>query len=421
MSPHARTQLTLLVSLALSCSPSRRPAVTPRDGRADVTSQDVAVASDVIAAREAPHETAPPRCADVTAPTEETGHTSPVAALLTAGRIGCVRMRDDTVRCWNPAALGGPVVFPQERALRRATHVAPLDGARQIAPIIGSLRGFVVLDREGHIARRGAREDDAAEGPVPVEAFWNSPTPFWPDDTAATHMALISDENARGCVLDAERRVRCVGFGVNFNGDQPAGLNAAPHELEAARCATRLASNSECVCAITRNARVVCWGGGNGVVCAPGHDEGAAHPPTEVAGLTDVVDVSLGSALACAVSRDGALRCWGRNAHCESDAGAAGTCVMRALPPVAHISIEGAYACALTRAGEAWCWRASNTAAPRAVAGLRGITQLVTASDAACALRDDGAVWCWGDIRERVNREGEVESARIERPTRVRF
>ncbi len=397
--------------------------MAPRDGRADVALPDAAAASDASASFETPQEAAPLRCADLAAPTAETPRgASPVAELLSAGRVGCVRMRDDTVRCWNPVALGGPVVFPQERALRRATHVAPLDGARQIAPVIGELRGLIVLDREGHIARWREREGDATEPPEAIEELWSRPTPFWPDATDATRMALISDESARGCVLDAERRVRCVGFGLNFNGDQPAGLNASPHELEAARCATRLASNSECVCAIAQNGRVVCWGGGNGVVCAPGHDEGGAHPPTEVAGLTDVVDVSLGSALACAVTRDGALRCWGRDARCEGDAGVAETCVMRALPPVARVSIEGDYACALTRAGEAWCWRGSDgTPRPRVVPGLRGVTQLRTASDIACALRDDGAVWCWGDIRERVNREGEVETTRIERPTRVRF
>lgn len=328
-------------------------------------------------------------------------------------------MRDDTVRCWNPTALGGPVVFPQERALRRATHVAGLDGARQIAPVVGELRGFVVLDREGHLARWRERESDETGPHDTVEELWNSPTPFWPDDTTATRVALVSDDNARGCTLDDERRVRCAGFGLNFDGDQLAERNDPPHELDAARCATTLASNSMCVCAVTQNGRVVCWGGGNGVVCAPGRDQGGAQPPTEVAGLRDVVDVSLGGALACAVTRDGALRCWGRDARCAGDAG---TCVMRSLPPVARVSITGDYACVLTREGEVWCWRASSEeAGPRAVAGLRGITQVRTASESACALRDDGAVWCWGDIRERVNREGEVETARVVRPTRVRF
>ena len=111
----------------------------------------------------------------------------------------------------------------------------------------------------------------------------------------------------------------------------------------------------------------------------------ASEPPTEVAGLTDVVQVMASIESTCARLRDGTVRCWGSNRD-----GALG---------VGH-------------AGDEECGSSESPTAcrrrPTTVPGLTDVTHLASGPLAVCAVRGDGSVWCWGrthfpvqtDVRE---------------------
>ena len=66
-------------------------------------------------------------------------------------------------------------------------------------------------------------------------------------------------------------------------------------------------------CARRADGTVTCWGE---APCRTGDwDPRARVTPTPVAGITDSVDISVGSRHACSVGRDGAMRCWGNNLY----------------------------------------------------------------------------------------------------------
>jgi alpha-tubulin suppressor-like RCC1 family protein len=154
--------------------------------------------------------------------------------------------------------------------------------------------------------------------------------------------------------------------------------------------------------------------------------------PSRVGDFTDVAFVAAGFAHACLVRRDGSVYCWGindslqlghSNAGDENSGGLAFSRVptkVEGLDPVAELALGRYVTCALTRAGAVKCWGANwygqlgagtTTAAiatPTAAAKPLDteVVQIALAafdSGHACARRGDGTVWCWGP-----NPSGEV-------------
>ncbi len=147
----------------------------------------------------------------------------------------------------------------------------------------------------------------------------------------------------------------------------------------------------------------------------------------EVLGLSDATRVSVGNAHACAVRKTGTVVCWGRNkfgelGHANGDDLCAGTPCNRAptqvvgLPandPVIQVSAGDAFACALTKAGAVFCWgsneygRLGNTSltpttasSPVAVTNVQSgaVALAVSGVGAAnmCAIQSDKTLRCWG-------------------------
>jgi alpha-tubulin suppressor-like RCC1 family protein len=114
----------------------------------------------------------------------------------------------------------------------------------------------------------------------------------------------------------------------------------------------------------------------------------------------------------CAVTNDGDVECWGENESGELGDGTLVTTFtpqkVRGLPgPAASVAVGIGSACALTRAGAVYCWgnsddgelgngtaNQSETAVP--VSGLgSGVTAISCGYGTACAIKA-GGVWCWG-------------------------
>jgi alpha-tubulin suppressor-like RCC1 family protein len=105
-------------------------------------------------------------------------------------------------------------------------------------------------------------------------------------------------------------------------------------------------------CARTSAGRVVCWGG-------LGSDY-TSYPPTEIAGLEGVVDISAGTFHWCVVGDDGVARCWGGNSEGQLgdgtyDARAAPTPVI-GLTGVVEVAAGASHTCARTLGGDVQCW-----------------------------------------------------------------
>ena len=167
-------------------------------------------------------------------------------------------------------------------------------------------------------------------------------------------------------------------------------------------------------CALTRAGAVKCWG-----TTAPGNSATAPRTaqstPVQVIGLTsDVTAISAGGAHTCALTRAGAMKCWGFNYDGELGNGTTNLSTPTPVPVigltsgVTAISAGGLHTCAVTSAGAVKCWgitsmrplgngTTNDSTTPVQVTGSPTVSTAITAGNwHACALTSAGAVKCWG-------------------------
>ncbi len=240
-------------------------------------------------------------------------------------------------------------------------------------------RGAPVADDAS--ADAGIRAPDA--GRVVVDA---GPAP---DDALPPNQSLAGGYFS--CAFGASHELRC--WGREEEGTLgPGGVaHTAPAPVAGLPRVTRAATGLLHACALAEDASVWCWGwGSNGQLGrAPG-----ASAPARVAGLSEVVDVAVGGYApytnpschrSCALTRTGAVYCWGEGASGELGNGgqdASETPVLASVDGVATSVSAGAHhTCVRTGDGKTWCWGrnvdgqvdeapVSYVPTPRAITGL---------------------------------------------------
>ncbi|MFO0601790.1 MAG: hypothetical protein U0324_01390 [Polyangiales bacterium] len=152
-------------------------------------------------------------------------------------------------------------------------------------------------------------------------------------------------------------------------------------------------------CVVLREGTVRCWG----TLSREGRDVAVAAP-TEVAGLADVVALSLRSGGACALDRRGAVWCWGLDPLGAGTPPSADRPLRVELPQAAR-SLGGgeARACAGLVDGQAWCWGAPiwdhlHSRGPTRDVTLESYTVVDVAEAADCGLDGEGRASCRGNI-----------------------
>lgn len=166
-------------------------------------------------------------------------------------------------------------------------------------------------------------------------------------------------------------------------------------------------------CGVSTTGNAYCWGQ---------HHTGNYFSPTSITPVrvelpegTRVTQLSNGSAVACAVTTDKELWCWGDVANFGNDSTEA-TRVPERVPMPDGSTVESVDAgpdstCAITTAGNLFCWgsnddgeigigyvsqRVMSPTAPRLPAGVTARSVSV-GLNRTCALDADGIGWCWGD------------------------
>ena len=181
----------------------------------------------------------------------------------------------------------------------------------------------------------------------------------------------------------------------------------------------QIALGSSYGCAILEDRGVSCWG-----PVEPGGARPDQLPPRRIAGLSDVLRLSVGWFAACAVRQDGTVWCWGQPvvscAIAQDRTLADGT--PRQVVEIENaldVKTSGHQTCVLRRDGTVWCWGDNAYKAvgrppelseppdhpcyhyPYQVAGVTDAVAIALSSVHSCALRQDGAVLCWGRTGSR--------------------
>ena len=228
---------------------------------------------------------------------------------------------------------------------------------------------------------------------------------------------------AHGCAAFAGARVACWGHnagGVTLGIGMPEGTYGVT-EVVGPTDAIAIASKSLHVCAIERTGTVWCWGENSGTQLGDG-TASAQDRPVRASQVTDTVDdLVTGASFTCGLSEDVAgnvVRCWGSSLFGQLGNGTVGTvsptpvAVDMGLDDPVQLVAGTTHACALERDGEVRCWGnrefgqvgdgvfcppGNDCHAPRPQdTGLSGVTHLAAGSDHTCAVVNCDSVVCWG-------------------------
>lgn len=123
----------------------------------------------------------------------------------------------------------------------------------------------------------------------------------------------------------------------------------------------------------------------------------------------DVIQIAAAAHTACALRRDGQVRCWGQ-VHLGTDVRALDRATpILTLKSAAQLAVGESHACARFQTGEVACWgdddrgqlgdgKTAASATAVLVQGLGDAVDLSAASRQTCAVRQSGKVVCWGAV-----------------------
>lgn len=232
----------------------------------------------------------------------------------------------------------------------------------------------------------------------------------------------------QSCVLRPSGHVYCWGsntVGQLGRGTENAG-SPTPGEVNIITTAARLVVGNQNACALLRDHTVWCWGSNALGQCAQPIATKTVPTPTQVSGLTDVVEISAGMSHVCARKADKSVWCWGANGSDAlgyantSDAACLSTKCNPKPTKVANLAADAialglGHSCA--RVGKkALCWGANDQSQLGHLAGQGGdvndggswknptpieasafnVEALFAHGNTTCLINGTGKVFCWG-------------------------
>ena len=344
--------------------------------------------------------TASPSTAPTIAPTSTTA-TAPTAGPIVRGlvvgpRHSCAVLDDGHARCWGANERGQ---LGDGTTSSRSTPKA-VGGLTDIEELGLGANHTCARTRGGQVWCWGANESgqlgdgggETRTGPTKVVGLEGITKLFTSD---CQTWAVQGDGKVLGWGCNDEGQ---LGGAAKSPSSKP--IEIAPLQGAERIDATGVRANGA-ACVTLTSGDTHCWSWGRG-----GLNAAAAF-----AGLSQIVEVSLGLNHGCARLRDGTLQCFGKNTFGEVGDG---TRVLRShavvvpnLSGVAQVALGRHHACARLESGEVQCWGrnhggqvgqrgAEDQTVPARVAGVDAAAELVVDGDLSCARVKDGRVACWG-------------------------
>jgi alpha-tubulin suppressor-like RCC1 family protein len=230
------------------------------------------------------------------------------------------------------------------------------------------------------------------------------------------HALAVSAGERHTCALTDQGGVNC--WGNNEHGQLGNGsmVNSnVPVEVQGLENVTAIAAGWAHTCALTQSGTVKCWGYNKNGELGNGKTADSSVP-VEVSGLSaGAAAIGTKEDHTCAVTVDGAVKCWGYNQFGQLGDG---THISRSVP----VAVQGLYGqaawvaagwghtCVLAAAGGVQCWgnnefgqlgygqEAFERLTPVMIPELQsGVIGLSAAGGQTCALVLGGMAHCWGN------------------------
>lgn len=232
-----------------------------------------------------------------------------IADLSAGADDTCVVTADGAVTCWG-YNIGYLLHDRGEGNAVAPTRVSVLSPTTSIA--IGGWGAFAIGQR-GEVVRWGAtRRTIGMARPAS-----STPTPI-PELRGATR---ISSSDGIACASLPDGKVYCWGDYLYSNSHTPLPISGITNPVSLAVGSGSGPTGDSPIeiahpdfvahhqaCAARADGRVLCW---RWYRSSTAHNGWGFEAPTIVEGLTDVMEVTVGSSHACALKRDGSVLCWG--------------------------------------------------------------------------------------------------------------
>lgn len=329
----------------------------------------------------------------------------------------CAVLAGGELRCWGDNTAGRLGDGTERR--RRFPH--PVHGITDAAQVALGTSHACARHRDGSVScwgsnRHGQLGDGTREDrlvPVVVQGLRD--------------VVDVGVGDSHACAVRADGHVWCWGSNEHGQlGDGTLGSRVTPVAVEGLSRVRRVYPSKGSTCAWRHDGSVWCWGSDDGGLS--GRDEPAPRcgdsersptcwsVPRGPARLPPIVDLAVGDRHACAVTRDGAVLCWGSTFACEQGVSTFETVrVPRAVEGVPPVAALPGPQCVRTRADELVCWGQARDAPEPTYDDLdggmdgrctmqrvrpelaRGALRIAAHERGGCLVRDDGRLWCWGD------------------------
>ena len=290
---------------------------------------------------------------------------------------------------------------------------------------------IVVATGGGNTIRPLVSNGSALDSYLPVRAL------------ALNDTSKVAVGGNHACASYTNKSVRCWGLNtsgqlgtVTEAGDADFTNHDTPTIAANVTSPYRLALGATHSCAINLSTadplaggKVTCWGSNKFGELGIGKASDT-ELPTQVSGIDDAINISLGTRHTCAVLSDHTAKCWGDNTFGQLGTGNRTS----STTPVAVTGLENAtaigtgatHSCALLQAATIKCWGNGSggrvgdgtgsralVLTPRDVAGLSSVTALSVGKNHTCAISGPTkAVFCWG-----VGTDGQLGNGLLENQT----
>lgn len=233
-------------------------------------------------------------------------------------------------------------------------------------------------------------------------------------------IAMVSSGQSNSCALSTSGGVYC--WGANENGQLGDGSQVkslTPVAVSGLSSGVKTISvGMSHTCALTTSGAVKCWGSNYQGRLGDG-TEVDRSVPTAVTGLeSGVLGITVGSGSSCALLTGGFVKCWGSNysgvlgdgstTNRNTPTFVVGANNSGVLRNILQVSVGSSQACALTASRGVICWGINTSGElgdgtyqsrsyPGQVSGLiDGISKISIGDSHGCALSTAGGLKCWG-------------------------